>query len=28
MAIAIDELPNQENISKRFPNAISDYKIL
>lgn len=28
MAIAIDELPNQENLNKRFPNAISEYKIL
>lgn len=28
MAIAIDELPNQENINKRYPNAISEYKII
>jgi len=28
MAIAIDELPNKENISKKFPTAISEYKII
>ena len=28
MAIAIDELPNQENLNKRYPNAITEYKIL
>jgi len=28
MAIAIDELPNQENVNKRFPDAIQDYKII